>query len=137
MVQVDYSFLTEKVNGKSLSETVLSAIDVTTGMVATCVVQEKGPGDYAVNEIRRFVLEVGRSQGILQSDQEPAIRARCNLAASKAGMSVRLAPAYSHQSQGNVERWHRELQAVRVFKEVVVNNYEIDVEPGHPLLLGW
>ena len=87
--------VTEKVNGETLSATVLSAVDVTTGMVASCVVQEKGASDYAVNEVRRFVLEVGRSQGILQSDQEPAIRALCSAAGAKIGCAVRLAPAYS------------------------------------------
>ena len=75
--------------------TVLSAVDVTTGMAASCVVKEKGSHNYAINELHRFALEVGRSQGVLQCDQEPAIRALCLDAATKIGMTTRLAPTYS------------------------------------------
>ena len=74
---------------------VLSAIDVITGMTMASVAKQKGSNNYAINELRRFVLEVGRSGGVLQSDQETAIRALCRDAAALAGMSVRLSPAYS------------------------------------------
>ena len=95
VIQVDYCFVTNKVKTenkedkpKTISVTVLSAVDVTTGMTASCVVKEKGSNDYAINELHRFALEVGRSQGILQSDQEPAIRALCRDVASKIGMTT-------------------------------------------------
>ena len=114
VVQVDYSFITQKLqseeddmNGKTITATVLSAVDITTGMVSSCVVKEKGSNDYALNELQRFILEVGRSQGILQSDQEPAIKLLCRDAAIKLGVTSRLSPVYSKQSQGKVERWHR------------------------------
>ena len=50
VVQVDYSFVTQKLSaadgeekekGKILSATILSAVDVTTGMVSSCVVKER------------------------------------------------------------------------------------------------
>ena len=113
VVQVDYSFVTQKLpadgesKGKTLSATVLSAVDITTGMVSSCIVKEKGSSDYAINELQRFVLEVARSQGVLQSDQEPAIKLLCRDVATKIGMTTRLSPVNSKQSQGIVERWRR------------------------------
>ena len=45
VVQVDYSFITQKLqsdeddqSGKTMTATVLSAVDITTGMVSSCVV---------------------------------------------------------------------------------------------------
>ena len=133
VVQVDYSFVTQKLStaegeekekGKTLSATILSAVDVTTGMVSSCVVKEKGPNDYAVNELQRFVLEVGRSQGVLQSDQEPAIKLLCRDVAAKIGITTRLSPVNSKQSQGIIEKRHRDLhKAIKVFKETILMNY--------------
>ena len=91
--------------------TVLTAIDVTTGLTMSCVVPKKGPLDYSINELRRFALEAGRTAGKLMSDGEPAIKALANAAAAKLGMGVQKSPGYSSQSQGVVERWHRELWA--------------------------
>ena len=103
--------------------TILSAIDVTTGLTMSCVVPTKGPIDYAVNELRRFALEAGRTSGKLQSDQESSIKALVNAAAAKFGMGVQMAPSYYKQSQGVVERWHRELWGhTRVLKATVESN---------------
>ena len=50
-------------------------------------------------------------------------------------MTSRLSPVYSKQSQGKVERWHRELhKAIRVFKETILTNYRVTVGVGHVLL---
>ena len=87
--------------------TILTAIDVTTGLTMSCVVPAKGENNYAVNELYRFILECGRSNGILQSDQENAVRVLLRTVALKLGMRTRLAPAYSSRSQGSVERWHK------------------------------
>ena len=85
----------------------------------------------------RFVLEVGRSQGVLQTDQEPAIRALAREAATKLGMTTRLSPAYAHRSQGSVERWHRELHGhIKILRETIKQNYNIDITPTS-LLMTW
>ena len=50
-------------------------------------------------------------------------------------MTARLSPVGSKQSQGDVERWHRELhKSIRVFKETIFENYKVKVGVGHPLL---
>ena len=139
---MDYSFVSQREEpsedyprGKTLSASVLSAVDVTTGMVTSCIVENKGSNEYSINELQRFILEVGRSSGVLQSDQEPAIKILCRDVGTKLSMTARLSPVGSKQSQGNVERWHRELhKAIRVFKEMIFENYKIKVGVGHPLL---
>ena len=151
MIQLDYCFLVdklpppsgeptadEKVTKEVARATVLSAVDVTTGMTMAAVVKNKGSNNYAITELHRFILECGRSRGVLQSDQEVAIRALLRDAATRIGMTTRLSPAYSHQSQGTAERWHRELWGlVKVFKEMVKTNYKIDQTPATSPLMTW
>ena len=64
VIQVDHAFLVDKVEttteGATTSTvtqpkvTVLTACDVTTGMVLAAVVKVRGVDDRAVNELRRF-----------------------------------------------------------------------------------
>ena len=58
VIQVDYAFVTQKEEptddypkGRNLSATVLSAVDVTTGMVTSCIVESKGPNEYSIKEL--------------------------------------------------------------------------------------
>ena len=67
----------------NLQVPVLSAVDVKTGMSMSSVVKSKGSIEYAFNELRRFVEELGRSHGIVQSDQEASIRQLCRDAAAQ------------------------------------------------------
>ena len=69
LIQVDYGFIAPKSGDPGELVTVLSAIDVTTGLTMSCVVPKNGSIDYSVNEIQRFALEAGRTSGKLQSDQ--------------------------------------------------------------------
>ena len=91
LIQVDYGFITPE-SGDMV--TVLSAIDVTTGLTMSCVVPKKGPIDYSVKELRRCALEAGRTAGKLQSDQESSIKALVNAAAANLGMGVQMSPSY-------------------------------------------
>ena len=111
-IQVDYCFLVSEETQKKT--TVLTACDVSTGMTMSAGVEEKGVNDYAQHELARFVLECGRGGGVLQpgvvqSDQEPAIRKLLRKVCGLTGMSLRHAPVYTSRSQGAVERWHRTL----------------------------
>ena len=63
VIQIDYCFLVSKTKYEQevkdkyydvrdkIYATVLSGVDVTTGMVGSCVVKAKGSNDYAVNEL--------------------------------------------------------------------------------------
>ena len=72
--------------------------------------------NYHVQCIQSFLMECGRVQAVLsntvvQSDQEDHLIALLNATAAKLGnnITVRQSPAYSSQSQGSVERFHRTL----------------------------
>ena len=130
VIQVDYAFLGDKEETKKegtdestttrMSTTALTTCDVPTGMVMAAVVKNEGVNDYAVNELRRFILECGRSNTVLQSDQESSIRALCQEVAAKVGMSTRLSPAYSLRSLGSAERRHESLWAqCKLFEELL------------------
>jgi len=139
VVQVDYCFLTSTLDGEDgakekVDVPILSAIDVSTGLVASAIVKCKGVDDYALKELQRFILESGRSGGILQSDQETSIRALCREVALKSNMTARLSPTYSSQSLGAVERWHKELWGqVRLMRESVKTNYGLTITIRQPL----
>ena len=76
---------------------VLTATDITSGLVLSVVVEAKGSNPYAVAELRRFILECGRTGGVLQPIQTPAqiqsgqetpMRALVRDVATLTGMSV-------------------------------------------------
>jgi len=73
VIQVDYGFLTVPDSKEQI--TVMTAIDIITGLSMATVVTSKGANLHAVTELKRFILETGRSFAYLQSDQEPSIKA--------------------------------------------------------------
>ena len=71
------------------------------------VVTSKGANLHAVTELKRFILETGRSFAYLQSDQEPSIKAVLQAVVKQLpGLNLREAPAHSSASQGSTERFH-------------------------------
>ena len=92
--------------------------------------------DYMVNNLQAFIFECGRTQGILQSDNEDTLNALLKATAAKVGsMTVRHSPSYSSNSQGSVERLHRTLLGqIRVVKAQVESNYSMTMSTKHCLL---
>ena len=80
---------------------------------------------YAQTFLQAFLLKCGRTEGILQSDKEEYLIALLKATAKACGnMAVRFSPAYSSQSNGNVERYHRTLTGqIRTLREQVQQNY--------------
>ena len=143
VVQIDYCFLTEKTkpspddDPEKVLIPVLTAVDVTTGLTMAAVVPKKGANNYALAELRRFVLEAGRSRGVLQTDQEPAIKVLARQAALQLSMTTRLAPKYSSSSSGAVERWHRERWGhAETLKEAIKLHYDVTVT-SYSSLMTW
>lgn len=123
LVQADYDFLVDK--GTKQEILVLSCIDFTTGMASSCYVPQKGAIDYPIAELHRFVMECGRSQGVLQTDQEAFIRALIRGLVAYTGLSVRQAPTFSSESQWSIERYHGTLwQQAPTPREAVKTNYD-------------
>ena len=92
--------------------------------------------DYMVNNLQAFIFERGRTQGVLQSDNEDTLNALLKATAAKVGsMTVRHSPSYSSNSQGSIERLHRTLLGqIRVVKAQVESNYSMTMSTKHCLL---
>ena len=141
VLQFDFCYF--KTLGETKTTPILTGIDVETGM-AMAVVTDNKSGDftYHVQAIQAFLLECGRVQAtlnstVLQSDQEDHLIALLKATAAKMGgnITVRQSPAYSSQSQGSVERFHRTLMGqVRTLKAQLEHNYNIRITSQHPIM---
>ena len=77
-------------------------------MAMTVVAPSKSVNRSGLTELKRFIYETGRTQAILQCDDADAITAVRRAASQDiGGLTGRLAPTGSSQSQGSVERWHQ------------------------------
>jgi hypothetical protein len=141
VVQFDFCFF--KAPGEKTSTTILTGIDVQTGMrMAVLVTNKHQDFQHNVQSIRAFLLECGRVQAVLnstvlQTDQEDHLIALLHAAANKSGgnISVKQASAYSSQSQGSVERSHRTLMGqVSALKSQRQQNYDTTIHSQHPVM---
>ena len=135
IIQVDFAYIKSQQDTRTTP--VLTAVDVTTQLCMAILVPDKpSMMDYMVNSLQAFILECGRTQGILQSDNEDTLNALLKATAAKVGsMTVRHSPSYSSNSQGSVERLHRTLLGqIRVVKAQVESNYSITMPTKHCLL---
>ena len=110
VAQVDFAFVSDKVGGPSI--TLLNAVDVLTGLGLSVVVPTTGQSTYSQAELRRFILETGRTFGVLQCDPEPALKALAETATSEVGgLTLRTSPTGRKQAQGSVGNLQANLYA--------------------------
>ena len=88
---------------------------------------------------KSFLYEVGRTNAILQTDDETSIKALTKeLARQISGLTVRVAPTGSKESQGSVERYHQTLHAqIRTLRLALAANYNLDIvelQSSHPII---
>ena len=83
---MDYSFIGDSPGEPQI--TLLNVVDVLSGLALSVVVPQKGQSVYAQAELRRFVLETGRTFGILQSDPEPALKQLAQTVTGQVGGST-------------------------------------------------
>ena len=114
----------------------LTGIDVTTGMSMAVQVPDKSPSQFSIECVKSFLLEIGRTEGILQSDKEPGIRMLLSKVASDMGsIQVRTSPAYSSGSLGSLERFHGTLQAqMRTLILQIQIKAGLTITTDHPLM---
>ena len=107
IIQVDFAYLRGFEDQQAVA--ILRAIDIETGLcMATMLPDKQQQFDYASSCIQTFIYEIGRPNSILQSYNEPYLKALLQSVANKIGsISVRHSPAYSSESQGGTERLHR------------------------------
>ena len=128
VIQLDYSFMTSEMDPEQQT-TLLNAVDVTTKLAMTCVVPRKGRSKYAKAELKKFILEVGRTFGTLQYDPEPALKALVEQVLEElGGLSARSTPTGWKQAQGSVGNAQSTLYGqVRTLILHVKNIYELDI----------
>ena len=63
----------------------------------------------ATHHIHRWIVKHGFTRSVLQSDHETSLMQLVSTVASDLKLPTRASPPYSHQSQGKVERFHRNL----------------------------
>ena len=131
VIQLDYAFLGD--NSENPQVTLVTAIDLLSGLGLSRVVPSKGRSVYAQAELRRFVLETGRTFGILQIDPEPSLKALvAEITSEVGGLSVRHSPSGWKQAQGAVGTLQSNLYAqIRALKlDRMKNLLAVGAGPG-------
>ncbi|CAK9020327.1 unnamed protein product [Durusdinium trenchii] len=133
VLQCDYSFITDPETKDHV--TLLNVRDVLSGLALSCVVPCKGHSVYAEGELRRFVLETGRTFGTLQADPEPALLTVVQTMTSElGGLSLRKSPTEWKQAQGAVGNAQQLLYAqVRALRQDFASRYGFKLSVTSPL----
>ena len=102
---MDYAFISTEDDGTKV--TVLTCVDVQTGLGLAIAVEAKGFSQCTLQELKKFIHEVGRPNCTTQTDQEPAVKQLAQrLVREMGGMSLGHSPIYHSQPQGSIERYH-------------------------------
>ena len=95
------------------------------GLALACVGPNKGRSVYAEGELRRFILETGRTFGVLQADPEASLVALAETVTSElGGLALRKSPTEWKQAQGAVGNSQQLLYAqVRTLRQDLADRY--------------
>ena len=144
VIQCDFAYI-KGIHDKQVIP-ILTAIDVETGMSMATMVQDKQRQfTYLTQCLQTFLTECGRTQAILaptvlQSDQEEYLVSLLKTTARTIGSNItaRQSPAYSSQSQGSIERFHRTLfNQVRTLTAQWKSNYKLNIISINHLIMPW
>ena len=104
--------------------TVLTIIDVRALMSMAIVEPSQLVNTYGLTELKRIIYATERIQATLRCDDERAIKAvRRDPIQDIEGLTGRLAPTGSSQSQGFVEKWYQALVSqVRALRLAIFQN---------------
>ena len=136
VLQMDFSFLGDKPGGEQI--TILNVVDVLTNMALPVVIPTKACTPYSPAELRRFVLETGRTFGVLQCDPEPALRAiATSVTGEVGGLSFRSTPVGWKQAQGTVGNMQATLYGqIKALRLEILARYDVDLSV-HSALFTW
>ena len=136
VLQMDFSFLGDKPGGEQI--TILNVVDVLTNMALSAVIPTKARTPYSQAELRRFVLETGRTFGVLQCDPEPALRAiATSVTGEVGGLSFRSTPVGWKQAQGTVGNMQATLYGqIKALRLEILERCDVDLSV-HSALFTW
>ncbi|CAE7220981.1 RE1 [Symbiodinium natans] len=136
VLQMDFSFLSDKPGEEQV--TILNVVDVLSNMALSVVIPTKARTPYSHTELRRFVLETGRTFGILQCDPEPALKAIAEAVTGEVGgLSLRSTPTGWKQAQGSVGNMQATLYGqIKALRLELLQRYQVDLSV-HSALFTW
>ena len=116
----------------------LNVVDVLSGMALSVVIPTKARTPYTQAELRRFVLETGRTFGVLQADPEPALLAiATSVTGEVGGVSFRKMPVGWKQAQGSVGNMQPTLYGqIKALRLEILERYDVDLSV-HSALFTW
>ena len=137
VLQMDFSFLGDSPHAKE-QITILNVVDVLTNMALSVVIPTKARTPYSQAELRRFVLDTGRTFGILQCDPEPALKAlAASVTGEVGGLSLRQTPVGWKQAQGTVGNMQATLYGqIKALRLELEKRYGVEL-PVHSALFTW
>ena len=108
-IQMDFAFMSTK-EQPGTAITIFTGVDVRKQMAMAVPVPSKSVNRYGLTEFKRSIYEAGRTQAIIQCDDEHSVKAirRATIQEIK-GLTGRRAPTISSQTHGSIERWHKTL----------------------------
>eukprot|EP00971_Amphidinium_carterae_P162078 3212954-Amphidinium_carterae.4 len=76
LIQLDYAYKRSSIptHKKWKVHTILTCVETTTGLCIAIPTSKKGPTRYQLTQLKKFVMENGFGQSIIQVDNEPAIK---------------------------------------------------------------
>ena len=136
VLQMDFSFLSDKPGEDNV--TILNVVDVLTGMSLSVVIPTKARTTYSQAELRRFVLETGRTFGVLQCDPEPALLNIAEAVTGEVGgLSLRKTPVGWKQAQGSVGNMQATLYGqIKALRLELLHRYNVELSV-HSALFTW
>ena len=136
VLRMDSSFLGDKPGEEQI--TILNCVDVLSGMALPVVIPTKARTPYSQAELRRFVLETGRTFGVLQCDPEPALRAiATSVTGEVGGLTFRSTPVGWKQAQGTVGNMQATLYGqIKALRREILERYDVDLSV-HSALFTW
>ena len=114
IIQLDYTFMHDphqppQSSGKPHTCATLTAIESTTGLCTAALTSKKGYMPHQTAQLHSWIAKHSFTKSILQADAETALMQLVNTVSTDLKLPTRVSPPYSHQSQGKVERFRRNL----------------------------
>ena len=103
------------------------------------MVEEKGPNEHTIEQLKEDIESLGVRRMVLKSDQEPAIRGMCERLAEalKPWVEVvdEVSPVGDHQANGEIENAVKELEKqIRIPKHSVKRMMQLVIQDDHPVM---
>ena len=115
IIQLDYTFMHDPRQSISEDRQASHLHDThghrayITGLGVAVLTSQKGYRPHQASQLHHWIIKHGFAKSVLQSDHETSLMQLVGTVATDLKLPTSVSPPYSHQSQGKVERFHRNL----------------------------